>query len=122
MRNGPNKTFSLEGDSVSLVCGYQLRSNPQANITWKHPDGSTVESSDRIIRDNGTELVQLNLTNTSARDGGNWNCIVEVIHTCVWEQDKSCSVRNNSLRYKMELVVIGELYKSTDHTQTELLH
>lgn len=112
MRNGSNKTFSIEGDSASLVCGYQLHSNPPANITWLYPNGSTVENSDRIIRDNGPDLVQLNITDTSVSDGGNWTCRIEVQHTCVWEREQLCGVRNISQEYKIELVVIGELHKS----------
>ena len=112
MRNGSNKTFCMEGDSVSLVCVYELRSNPPADIIWLYPNGSTVENSNRIITDNGPELVQVNITNTSASDGGNWTCRIEVQHTCVWEWEQPCSVKSKSQEYKIELVVVGELCKS----------
>ena len=108
MRNGSNNLTSIEGDPVSLVCGYQLRSNPPAIITWLYPNGSTVENSDRIIMDSGSELVQLNVTNTSSSDSGTWTCRIEVQNECVWEQEHSCSPRNKSQEYKIELVVLGE--------------
>lgn len=108
MRNGSNNLTSIEGDPVSLVCGYQLHSNPPAIITWLYPNGSTVENSDRIIMDSGTELVQLNVTNTSSSDSGTWTCRIEIQNKCVWEQEHSCSPRNKSQEYKIELVVLGE--------------
>ena len=115
MRNGSNRTFSLKGNSISLVCGYELHSNPLANITWVHPNGSTVEKCDRITTDNGPGVVQLNISNTHVSDGGNWTCIVEVSHTCVYQyvggklkQHCGAAISIGYKEYKIELVVIGE--------------
>lgn len=108
MRTGSNRLISIEGDSVSLVCGYQLRSNPPAIITWLYPNGSTVENSDRIIIDSGSELVKLNVTSASASDNGSWTCRIEVRYECIWEWEQSCRPRNKSQEYKIELVVLGE--------------
>ena len=66
----------LLGDSISLVCGTCLDSNPQATITWTAPSGTTVAvmNNDRYHLENGSEMVRLNITNTVLDDSGIWRC------------------------------------------------
>ncbi len=84
---GPAKQFALLNDPVSLICGYNLDSNPPVNITWTDPQGNVVQNSDRYILDNGPEIVRLNITNTSNNDNGTWKC--------------------NSAKFEMELTIVG---------------
>ena len=76
---GPSQYFALLGNSLSLVCGTGLDSNPQANITWTAPDGTTVVGSDRYDFEDGPERVALNVSNTLLSDSGVWRCDVNVI-------------------------------------------
>lgn len=71
---GPAMQYALLNDSISLICGYNLDSNPQVNIIWTDPSGKAVHSSDGYIQDNGPEIVSLNIMRTSAKDNGRWTC------------------------------------------------
>lgn len=70
----PTMQFALLNDPVSLICGYNLDSNPSVNITWTNPQRKVVHNSDRYILDNGPDIVRLNITNTSGDDHGTWTC------------------------------------------------
>ena len=67
------------GDSLSLVCGAGLDSNPQATITWTAPDGTTVMDNARFDLENGPSIARLNFTNTILADSGFWKCNTTVI-------------------------------------------
>ena len=66
------------GDSLSLVCGTGLDSNPQATITWTAPDGTIIMNDDRYMLENGPEIVRLNITGTILNDSGIWSCEIVV--------------------------------------------
>ena len=76
MTEGPTQHYVLLGDSLSLVCGTGLDSNPQAIITWTAPDQSTIMDNARYDIDNGPDIVRLNFTNTVMSDTGIWRCNV----------------------------------------------
>ena len=65
-------------DSVSLVCGIGLDSNPQSTITWTAPDGTTIMNDNRYTVENGPEIVRLNINRTVSNDSGIWLCEVVV--------------------------------------------
>ena len=75
---GPTQQYMLLGDSLSLVCGTGLDSNPQATITWTAPDGNTVVNSAQYHHDNGPNIVRLNFTQVLSSDIGVWGCDVMV--------------------------------------------
>lgn len=68
----------LEKCPVSLVCGYNLDSNPPAIITWTDPQGNLVDSNGIYTKENGPKVVQLNISSASKEDGGTWKCNVTV--------------------------------------------
>ena len=76
MTEGPTQRYVLLGESLSLVCGTGLDSNPQAIITWTAPDQSTIMDNARYDIDNGPDIVRLNVTNTVMSDTGIWRCNV----------------------------------------------
>ena len=118
MKVGPDRYVVLEGDSVSLTCGYDLVSNPQASITWKYPNGSVVTSDGQRIRTVSEEsLVQLNISDVRFSDSGSWTCIVEVDLTCVGEPLREnggsvCSDKEpiGCIQHEIELVVVGKCF------------
>ena len=75
---GPSKQYVVLNDSLSLVCGTGLDSNPQAIITWTAPDGTTVMDNVRYDLENGPDIVRLNITHTTLNDSGIWSCDVTV--------------------------------------------
>ena len=75
---GPLQRYVLLDDSLSLVCGTGLDSNPQANVTWTAPDGTTIVDNARYNLEDGPEIVRLNFTRTVLSDGGVWVCAIRV--------------------------------------------
>ena len=73
---GPRQRYVLLNDSLSLICGTGLDSNPQASVTWMAPDGTTVMENARYNLDNGPDIVRLNFTLTILSDNGIWKCRV----------------------------------------------
>ena len=69
---------ALEGDSVRLICGYDLKSNPSAIVSWTNPDGEPVMNGERFTMSNGLEEVSLKIANIGKDDNGTWNCTVEL--------------------------------------------
>ena len=66
----------LLNDSLSLVCGTSLNSNPQASVTWMAPDGTAIMDNARYDLENGPDVVRLNFTLTILSDNGIWRCRV----------------------------------------------
>ena len=98
---GPPTYYTLLGNSVSLVCGTGLDSNPQATVTWTAPDGTMILMDDaRYDLENGPEIVRLNFTNASLVDSGCWKCNITVISE-QWVVDKGVLVMATS-------TVVGE--------------
>ena len=75
---GPARVYGLLGDSLSLLCGTGLDSNPPATITWTAPDGTTVMDNARYDLENGLEAVRLTLLSVARSDDGMWQCDVTV--------------------------------------------
>ena len=71
---GPTQRYVLLGDSLSLLCGTGLDSNPAATITWTAPDMTTIMDNARYDLENGPEIVRLNFTHTIPSDTGVWVC------------------------------------------------
>ena len=70
----PTQHYALLGHHSSLVCGRGLESNPQANITWTAPDGTTVVDNARYDLDDGPDIVRLNFSRTILNDSSVWTC------------------------------------------------
>ena len=79
MTEGPSQRYVLFGDSLSLLCGTGLDSNPPATITWTAPDGTTIMDNARYNLENGPEVVRLNFTHTIANDTGMWVCEAQTV-------------------------------------------
>ena len=74
-----DKTYTArEGDSMRLICGYDLKSNPSAIVSWINPDGEPITISERFTMNNGPEEVSLKIANVDKDDNGTWTCTVEV--------------------------------------------
>ena len=76
---GPTQRYVLINDTLSLICGTGLDSNPQATVTWMAPDGTTIVDNARYDLENGPEIVRLNFTHTILSDTGTWKCRVVVM-------------------------------------------
>ena len=115
MQQGIKQSFSILNSSVSLICGYQLQSNPVAEITWIDPEGNTVRNSDRITMENGNNVIKLTISHTRLSDSGKWTCNVTVTDTCIHrivegkpEQYCDSEILIGHLQHDVELLVIGE--------------
>ena len=113
----PTHHYVLLGDSVSLICGTGLDSNPQATITWTAPDGITIMESSRYHLENGPEVIQLNITSTVLNDSGVWRCDVTV-RSAVHKLNGGRLIPQNdiligSVNVTIQLIIIGEI-PSTD--------
>ena len=78
MTPGPLRRYILLNNSLSLVCGTDLDSNPQAEISWMAPDGTTIMDNARYDLENGPRFVRLNFTHTIPSDSGIWKCQILV--------------------------------------------
>ena len=101
-----DKTYSaLNGDSVSLICGHDLKSNPSAIIRWTNPKGEPITSSERYTMNNGPEEVSLEIANVGKDDNGTWTCTVEVPRNnplyCNSEQER---VKD----FQLQLIVVSK--------------
>ena len=85
------------GSDASLVCGKNLRSNPQASITWQRPNGELVDDMDHGIHmDNGPDIVRINISHVSYNHSGTWNCTVSVSDLDVYRTAEDGLVRDSS--------------------------
>ena len=98
---GPSQYYVLLGNRVSLVCGTDLDSNPQATITWTAPNGTTVTVMDnaRYDLENGLDIVRLNSNRTLLSDAGMWRCDIRT------ESDQY--IENNGNLVQGNVTVIG---------------
>ena len=103
---------------MSLICGYNLDSNPKAAITWMDPQWKPVKASNLIILDDGPMVVRLNISNASNSDNGTWTCTVDVNAECVHKvvdgklkQDCEAITHIGSRSFSTELIVVGKFIK-----------
>ena len=102
----------LLGDSVSLVCGTGLDSNPQATITWIAPNGTTIMSNTRFNLESGLDIVRLNLSRTILSDAGIWRCDIRtesdqyVVNNGILVQTNITTI-GAPIQHDIELIVIG---------------
>lgn len=72
---GPTEVVRVEGGEAVLVCGENLRSNPQASVVWSNNLGNTVDSgSARISATSSPASISLSLNDLDEGDSGNWTC------------------------------------------------
>lgn len=96
--NGPSRQHATFGDPVSLICGYNLKSNPPSSVTWSNPRGERVLNSEKYSMDDGPEVVQLNISNVTESDGGTWKCSLQIL-------DKDVDQKENM--FNISLSVLG---------------
>lgn len=94
MEPGPNNYYVLSEHPVSLICGYNLKSNPQATIVWTDPSGNTINDSDNIILEDGPEVIQIHIKRAHPKHNGTWKC--------------SLHQENKDKSFLMTLIVVGE--------------
>ena len=111
MTEGPIYYYVLLGDSVSLICGTGLDSNPQPTITWTAPDGTTIVNNVKY-NDNGTDILKLNITNITLTDAGEWRCDIVVRSEANIVNRGRLIKQNNvligSITVNIQLVIIGK--------------
>jgi hypothetical protein len=73
----------LLGENVSLICGYNLTSNPVV-IIWQSPNGTRTKFDDSKGYDN-VDVVRHDITSVDAMDNGVWNCTVKEQYTVALE-------------------------------------
>jgi hypothetical protein len=89
---------------VILICGYELKSNPPATISWTSPSQEIVVNNDSFRMNNGTEEISLMIANVSADDNGTWTCTVEVPRN----QPSNCSFERAIVKRHMNLTVVSK--------------
>jgi hypothetical protein len=110
LTEGPREYYVLLGDPISLICGYNLDSNPAAvNITWIDPLQEPVTNNSNYHQHDGPELVQLNIFRASASHSGIWKCNILVASDAGLVGNRTYSIR---------LHVIGELVTSKNDTDS----
>lgn len=116
---GLEKHYVLYGDPVSLICGYDLESNPPPTITWTNPYNKSVVNTDMYVIDNGPQVIQLNITNARESDSGLWICHMEVHDKCVHRiiegvltEDCNTNTCIGYESFRTQLVVLGNKYNN----------
>lgn len=100
MSEGPREYYALLGDSVTLICGYNLDSNPKAVITWIDPLQKPVANNSNYQQHDGPELVQLSISRVSKSHSGAWKCNISVASGVKLIGNQS---------YSIQLNVVGKL-------------
>ena len=73
----------LISENVSLLCGTNLTGYPQPTVRWLL-NSEVVLSGNRYTYSDGPDVVQLNISNVSLNDNGEWTCQISNTH----EEDK----------------------------------
>ena len=83
---GEGKCKVNEANNVTLICGYDLQSNPRATITWINPSGNKVLATENYSQDDGPGVVQLHIKRANRTDRGQWTCKMEVpdVNVCMY--------------------------------------
>ena len=113
MQENKEDIYVLSGSPVSLVCGYNLVSNPSATVTWRDPQNKQVTKNDRYLVDDGRRVVQLNITKASKSDSGTWTCTVNVTSPydsfdLVTDRSLVNNIYSETKEVEIRLTVIGE--------------
>ena len=102
-------TYSaLKGESVNLICGRNLKSNPSPIIRWTNPKGEPVTSSGRFSMINGPAEVSVEIADVGRDDNGTWTCNVEVPRNNLLH----CNSDSEQERFKelqLQLIVVSKL-------------
>ena len=112
---GPTQQYALFDESLSLVCGTGLDSNPSAFVTWTAPDATIITTNvGRYTLDNGPD-VRLNFSHTIIDDTGVWVCDVRVMSVQNAVSNGSLvevdpTVIGVPITRNIQLTIIGEYY------------
>ena len=109
---GPTQRYVLLGDSLSLLCGTGLDSNPAATITWTAPDMTIIMDNARYDLENGPDIVRLNFTHTIPSDTGVWVCDATAVSEKYIVSNGQLVRQDNAVigtaTVRIQLTVIGE--------------
>ncbi len=108
IERGPEQRAIQVGQPLSLVCGTNLMSNPQATSRWMDNLGVDVTSGYRLNTFGNSTLVSLEFNNTMSQDTGTWSCVVTVNVTEV-----TPSVTIGEVTIDISLTVVGESIEIT---------
>ena len=108
LSEGPREYYVLLGDSVTLICGYNLDSNPKAVITWIDPLQKPVANNSNYQQHNGPELVQLNIPRVGKSHSGTWKCNISVTSGAKLIGNQSYSIQLNVVG-KHDIVVLSKI-------------
>ena len=109
----PTQRYVLLGDSLSLLCGTGLDSNPAATIIWRAP-GSTdpIVDNARYELENGPDIVRLNFAHTIPSDTGVWVCEATAVSEKYIVSNGQLVRQDNAVigrdTVNIQLTVIGE--------------
>ncbi len=117
IERGPEQRAIPVGEPLSLVCGTNLMSNPQASIRWIDNQGVDVTSPSRLNTFANNTLVSLEFDNTTSQDTGTWSCVVTVVGTDVTQPSPgggvTPSVTIGEVTINISLTVVGESIETT---------
>ena len=104
---GPREYSVLEGDTIELICGENLHSNPEAAITWISPHGRVISgNSEQYSIVSNSPNVILRIKNVTKGDhSGAWNCSIKVEGKDIYCADSYASLRT----IEIQLIVVGML-------------
>lgn len=106
---GPGEQYAILGDPVSLICGYNLESNPTSVVTWRDAQGNVVKNSTGYCQGDGPDVVELHIYKVSKNNEGLWSCGIEVQESDVYGRNGTVSI--GYLSHKIQLIVVGKLIK-----------
>ena len=71
---GPEVYYVILGQPVTLVFGYDLRSNPPITIVLTDPSGDEVNGGENFELDRGPHVVQIHINTVDVKHRGIWDC------------------------------------------------
>ena len=103
------------GDSVSLLCGTNIVSNPAAIVTWLDPLGRDIAQDPRFRALSSESSVALEITSATRADEGEWTCVLRVEGTNLRRLEGGVDPNITIIgeeRLSINLTVVGKLYEA----------
>ncbi len=72
---GPTKDLAGWNQSVTLVCGSSVHSNPEAEISWRDNNNGVVDVTQERFSLDSSNLM-LTIARFNGSDAGHWTCVV----------------------------------------------
>ena len=103
---GRDVYYVILGQPVSLIFGYELRSNPPVIIVWTDPSGDEVNGGENFELDRGPDVVQIHIKKAYVKHNGIWNC-------GLYRHDNGGKLKS----YDVTLIVLGKWCFMVFHTR-----